>query len=155
MNYFDINEFKSNIKLGHRLLCLDIGLVKIGIALSDIKHISSSPFLTYNLKKQKFTTAKLLDMIKEENAFGIVVGYPLQMDGLPGKSCQMVEKFVQKHLSSLKQPIFFQDERLSTTAALKYLKEMDLTRKKQEEANDKLAASYILQTTLERLRIAQ
>ena len=155
MNFFDINEFKQQIKQGKRLLCIDVGMSKIGLALSDTIHISASPYLLINQKKQKFTSKLIKDIIEEENVLGLVVGYPLQMDGNKGKSCEMVEKFVNKYLMPLSQPIFLQDERLSTSAAMKYLKEMDLNRKKQEAINDKAAASYILQTTLERLRLVK
>jgi putative holliday junction resolvase len=152
MIYFDILEFKKELSPQHRLLCLDVGMARTGYALSDKRKILATGYGVFHLKKQKFTTTALLDIIEKEESYGIVVGYPLQMDGTEGKSCDMVNNFIKKYLLCLDQPIFMQDERLSTSAVNRYFKEMDLTRKKQSQESDKAAASYILQTTLERLR---
>jgi putative holliday junction resolvase len=152
MIYFDILEFKKELSPNHRLLCLDVGMVRAGYAFSDKRKILATGHGVFNLKKQKITSSSLLDIMEAEESYGIVIGYPLQMDGTPGKSCAMVDKFISKFLLCLEQPIFLQDERLSTSAVNRYFKEMDLTRKKQSEGSDKAAACYILQTTLERLR---
>ncbi len=152
MIYFDILEFKKELSPSHRLICLDIGTVRTGYAFSDKRKILATGHGVFNLKKQKFTTSTLLDIIEQEESYGIVLGYPLQMDGTEGKSCDMVNKFIKKYLLCLDQPIFMQDERLSSSAVNRYFKEMELTRKKQSQESDKAAACYILQTTLERLR---
>ncbi len=152
MLYLNISDFKNQLKSNHRILCLDVGTVKIGCALSDKRRIIATGHSVFNLKKQKFTSKILQDIIDSEEVYGIVVGYPLQMDGMEGKSCVMVDKFITKYIISLNQPIFLQDERLSTSAVNRYFKQMELNRKQQEALNDKAAASYILQSTLERLR---
>jgi putative Holliday junction resolvase len=152
MIFFNIIEFKSQLKPDHRLLCLDIGLVRIGCALSDKRRILATAYCVFNLKKQKFTTKLLKDIIESEQSYGIILGYPLQMDGIAGKSCAMVDKFITKYLAVLDQPIFLQDERLSSSAVNRYFREMELSRKQQVQLSDKAAACYILQSTLERLR---
>lgn len=151
MIYLDVIEFKKMLKSNYRLIGLDIGKVRIGCALSDPRKILASPYTTFNLKKQKFTSNQLSDIINQEQSYGIVVGNPLQMDGEAGKSCEMVDKFIKKHLLPLNQPIFMQDERLSTSAVNRFFKEMELTRKQQSSINDKAAASYILQMLLDKI----
>lgn len=152
MIFLDLNEFKTQLKPSHRLLCLDIGMVRVGYALSDRDKRLASGRDVFNLKKQKFTIKNLSDIIDEDGVYGIVVGYPLQMDGERGKSCAMVDGFIKKYILPLNQPVFMQDERFSTAAVSRYFNEMELTRKQQSAVNDKAAASYILQTTLDRLR---
>ena len=74
------------------------------------------------------------------------------MDGDSGSACEMVDKFIKKYLLPLNQPIYLQDERLSSSAVNRYFQEMDLTRKQQAAINDKAAASYILQIVLDKLQ---
>jgi putative Holliday junction resolvase len=152
MIYFDIINFKNSLKPNHRLLGLDIGKVRIGYALSDPQRFLATGIGTFNLKKQKMSSALIKDIIDKEQVFGIVVGYPLQMDGTEGSSCEMVNKFITKYLTSLNQPIFMQDERLSTAAVGRFFQEMELSRKQQASINDKAAASYILQGALDKLQ---
>ena len=151
MIFADINEFKNSLKKHHRLLGFDVGGVRIGCALSDKGKIIAGGFEVINLKKQKFTIDYLKAIVEKQEVYGIVVGYPLQMDGFHGSSCAMVDEFVKKYLLPLGQPIFLQDERLSTSVVTKALKEMGLNREKQSLQNDKAAASYILQAVLDKL----
>lgn len=151
MIYHDIHEFQANLKKHHRLIGFDVGLVRIGCALSDKGKIIASGFEVINLKKQKFTIEHLKAIVEREEVYGIVVGYPLQMDGQKGTSCAMVDEFVNKYLLPLEQPIFLQDERLSTSVVTRALKEMGLNREQQSLQNDKAAASYILQAVLDKL----
>lgn len=151
MIIFDLIDFKKCLKPNHRLLCFDVGQVRIGTALSDPSHFLASSYTLINLKKQKLNVDLLKNIIKKEEIYGLIVGYPLQMNGEEGKSCLMVDKFIEKYLTPLNQPIFLQDERLSTSAVNRYFKEMQLTRKQQEDINDVAAASYILQIVLDRL----
>ena len=155
MIYSDITQFKSFLKVNCRLMGLDIGNVRIGCALSDPRRVLSFPHSVFNLKKQKFTIACLKDIIEKEEVYGIIVGNPLQMDGDSGSACEMVDKFIKKHLLPLNQPIYLQDERLSSSAVNRYFQEMDLTRKQQAAINDKAAASYILQIVLDKLQYIQ
>lgn len=151
MIIFDINEYKNFLKEGYRILCFDVGQVRIGTALSDTSQILATPYLLINTKKQKFTLASLKSIIDKENIYGIVVGNPLQMDGERGSACLMVDKFINKYLIPLEQPIFLQDERMSSAAVSRYFKDMELSRKQQVDLNDTAAASYILQIALDKL----
>lgn len=151
MIIFDINEFRKLLKNNFRLLGLDVGKVRIGSSLSDEGKIIAGSYKLFNLKKEKLKISNLQTIINKEKIYGIIVGYPLQMDGERGESCFMVDKFIQKYLLSLNQPIFLQDERLSTVAVGKYMKEMGLNRKQQSEKNDVASACYILQNVLDKL----
>jgi RNase H-fold protein (predicted Holliday junction resolvase) len=73
------------------------------------------------------------------------------MDGEKGDSCFMVDKFIEKFVLPLNQPIFLQDERLSTAAVGRFFKEMELTRKQQADRNDVASARYILQNVIDKL----
>lgn len=151
MIIFDISEFKKLLNDNMRLLCFDVGTVKIGTSLSDPSKTIANDYQLINLKKQKITNSFFSKLIEDQGICGIVVGYPLQMDGNEGNSCLMVKRFIEKYLIKLKLPIYLQDERLSTTAVNRYLKEMNFNRKKQEDKNDVAAASYILQIVLDKL----
>lgn len=152
MIFFDIIEFKKHLKDNYRIMGLDIGKVRIGCAVSDEQKFLSSGHGMFNLKKQKFNSLLIEEIISKEKIYGIVVGYPLQMDGEKGESCQMVEKFIQKYLSKINHPIFMQDERLSTSAVNRYFQEMELNRKQQSNLCDQASASYILQIVLDKLQ---
>jgi putative holliday junction resolvase len=148
MIFFDINEFSNHLKPGYRILGLDVGLVRVGVSLSDEGKFLATNYASFNLKKQKINFKEIFENNK---ICAIVIGYPLQMDGTEGKSCVMVHEFIKKHLLKLNSPIFLQDERFSTAAVQRYLKEMNFTRKQQVDLNDKAAASYILQAALDKL----
>lgn len=149
----DINGFRDLLKNGFRLLGLDVGRVRIGSSLSDEGKIIAGGYKLFNLKKQKLKTSEFQTIADREKIYGVVVGYPLQMDGSMGESCLMVDKFIEKYLIPLNQPIFLQDERLSTVAVGRYMKEMALSRKEQSEKNDVACACYILQNVLDKLHI--
>jgi putative holliday junction resolvase len=149
--FFDIIKFKQSLKPDFRVMGLDVGGVRIGCALSDKGQFLATGTKTFNLKKEKISSAVFADLCQKEQVYGIVVGYPIQMDGLPGKACEMVDKFIEKYLKPLNQPIFLQDERLSSSAVSRFLKEMQVDKQKQQGLTDKAAASYILQTVLDKL----
>ncbi|MEQ8366810.1 MAG: Holliday junction resolvase RuvX [Roseicyclus sp.] len=137
------------------LLGLDLGTKTIGVALSDRLLSSATPVET--VKRQKFTldAARLADIATSREIGGLVLGLPTNMDGTEGPRAQSTRAFA-RNLSRLPAfdslPIAFWDERLSTVAAEKALLEADTTRKRRAEVIDAVAASYILQGALDRLR---
>ncbi len=147
----EINEIKSHLKKGERLLGLDLGSKTIGLALSDIRLTIASPMET--IKRKKFTqdAERLLTIIKEQNVGGLVLGLPKNMDGSEGPRCQSTRQFAKNMAEKTNIPISFWDERLSTIAVTRTLIEADASRKRQGELVDKLAASYILQGVLDNL----
>jgi putative Holliday junction resolvase len=135
-----------------KLLGLDLGTKTIGVAISDGMRYSATPLET--IKRTKFTqdAVRLVELIAENNAVGIVLGLPLNMDGSEGPRVQSTRAFARSLAQKISIPIVFWDERLSTSAVTRTLIEADMRRDKRAEVVDKLAASYILQGALERLR---
>ena len=152
MIFEEIEAFAEAIKPHQPLIGLDLGTKTIGIAVSDALHLSATPIET--LKRIKFTSdaAHLLKMIAERNIGGIILGLPRNMDGSEGPRCQSTRAFARNFTKLCEVPIGFWDERLSTVAAEKALLEADTSRKRRAEVIDHVAASYILQGALDRLR---
>ena len=141
-----------NVAPGQRLLGLDLGEKTIGLALSDTSLSIATPMQT--LKRGKFAAdATALDIIIVAQGVGaLVVGLPLNMDGRDGPSAQSARAFGRNWVNRSPLPVVFQDERLSTSAVTRTLIEADASRKRRAEVVDKMAAAYILQGALDRLR---
>ena len=137
---------------GLRLLGLDLGEKTIGLALSDTLLSIATPMQT--LKRAKFgaDAAKLDIIISEQGVGGLVVGLPLNMDGSDGPSAQSARAFGRNWAARSSLPVVMQDERLSTSAVTRTLLEADASRKRRSDVVDKMAAAYILQGALDRLR---
>ena len=137
---------------GARLLGLDLGEKNIGLALSDTSRSIATPFGT--LKRGKFAAdaARLDNIISVEGIGGLVVGLPLNMDGSDGPSAQSARAFARNWAKHSEIPVILWDERLSTSAVTRTLIDADTSRRRRGEVVDKMAAAYILQGVLERLR---
>jgi putative Holliday junction resolvase len=137
---------------GNRLLGLDLGEKTIGVALSDRLLMVATPMET--LKRGKFAAdaARLDIIISEQGIGGLVVGLPLNMDGSDGPSAQSARAFGRNWVNHSPLPLAFWDERLSTMAVTRTLLDADASRKRRDEVVDKMAAAYILQGALDRLR---
>ena len=135
-----------------KLMGLDLGTKTIGVAISDGMRYSATPLET--IKRIKFTqdAERLLALITQHAITGIVIGLPLNMDGSEGPRVQSTRAFARSLAQKTSLPMVFWDERLSTSAVTRTLIEADMSRARRAEVVDKLAASYILQGALERLR---
>ena len=134
------------------LMGLDLGTITIGVAVSDSFQSVATPLETIKRKKFGLDADRLLDIAKGRAITGIVLGLPLNMDGSEGPRCQSTRAFARNLSTRTDLPIAFWDERLSTVAAERALLEADTTRKRRGEVIDHVAASYILQGALDRLR---
>jgi len=137
---------------GQRLLGLDLGENTIGLALSDTLLSIATPMQT--LKRGKFAAdaAQLDIIISAQGVGGLVVGLPLNMDGSDGPSAQSARAFARNWAARSARPLVLQDERLSTSAVTRTLLEADASRRRRDQVVDKMAAAYILQGALDRLR---
>jgi len=135
-----------------KILGLDLGTKTIGVAVSDGMRYSASPLET--IKRTKFTqdAERIIALVAENNAVALILGLPLNMDGTEGPRVQSTRAFARNLSQKLDLPIAFWDERLSTSAVTRMMIEADLRRDRRAEVVDKLAASYILQGALDRLR---
>ncbi|GAA6162676.1 Holliday junction resolvase RuvX [Pelagimonas sp. KU-00592-HH] len=134
------------------LMGLDLGTKTIGVALSDSFQTVATPMETVKRKKFGIDAARLLEIIDQRSVGAIVLGLPRNMDGTEGPRCQSTRAFARNLAKLTPIPICFWDERLSTVAAERALLEADTTRKRRSEVIDHVAASYILQGALDRMR---
>ncbi|MDE2135608.1 MAG: Holliday junction resolvase RuvX [Alphaproteobacteria bacterium] len=144
--------FKSALFPRTRLLGLDLGEKTIGLALSDTLLTIATPMET--LKRGTFTAdaAKLEEIIAGHGVGGLVIGLPLNMDGSEGPSAQSARAFARNFAARSPLPVALCDERLSTAAVTRTLLEADASRKRRAALVDKMAAAYILQGALDRMR---
>jgi putative Holliday junction resolvase len=134
---------------------LDLGEKTIGVAVSDATRTVANPLEL--IRRTKFTedVAALFKLMESREAGGIVIGLPVNMDGTEGPRCQSSRAFARNLLRIKDLPIAFWDERMSSMAVNRVLiDEADMTRARRAELVDKMAAAWILQGALERLRSA-
>ena len=137
-----------------RLLGLDVGTKTIGLALSDVTRSIATPYET--IRRTKFTSdAKILgDIVDKMEVGGLIIGLPINLDGSEGPRAQSTRAFARNLGKHIDLPMAFWDERLSTTAVERHLIEADASRKRRAEVVDRMAAAYILQGALDRLKRA-
>ncbi len=135
-----------------RLLGLDVGTKTVGMALSDVTRSIATPYDT--VRRTKFTAdAKTIRDAVETNGVGaLVIGLPLHLDGSEGRRAQSTRAFARNLAAHVEVPMVFWDERLSTAAVERHLIEADASRKRRIEVIDRMAAAYILQGALDRLK---
>jgi putative Holliday junction resolvase len=148
----DIAELRAALKPGTRLLGLDLGEKTIGIALSDTLLMVATPTVTLKRKRFVGDARKIEEIVAEAGVGGYVIGLPLNMDGSEGPAAQSARAFGRNMAARTTLPIAFWDERLSTVAVTRTLLDADASRQRRAEVVDKMAAAYILQGALERLR---
>ncbi|MFZ4605445.1 MAG: Holliday junction resolvase RuvX [Caulobacter sp.] len=155
MAILDLLDLPAALPAYAPIVGLDPGEKTIGVAVSDVTRTVASPLET--IEKVQFTrdAARLFQLMESRGAVGIVIGLPMNMDGTEGARAQS-NRALARNLLRLKDiPIAFWDERLSTAAVTRVLiEEHDVNRKRRAEVVDKMAAAWILQGALERLRNA-
>lgn len=146
------DDLQPDLPKRGRLMGLDLGTKTIGVAISDGVQYTATPHST--IKRKKFTqdAEQLLAIIADNEVVGIVLGLPLNMDGSEGPRAQSTRAFQRNLLQKTDLQIAYWDERLSTSAVTRTMLEADISRAKQAEVVDKLAASYILQGYLDSKR---
>ena len=135
-----------------RLMGLDLGTKTIGLALSDVERRFASPLRTITRGKFSDDAKSLIADIKHFEVKALVLGLPLLLSGEQGARAQSVRAFVRNFANVDPTPILLWDERFSTAAVERALIENDVSRAKRLEVIDEMAASYILQGALDRLR---
>ena len=136
----DIEDFKKSIGEKSRLLGIDPGKKRVGIAISDENKLVSTPLKT------------IIKIIKENNIKGIVVGNPINMDGSKGPSSQSAKDFAKNLSNTISIPIVMWDERLSSQAAFNLSSNLDINTSKKVEKLDQNAASFILQGAIDYIK---
>ena len=152
MIYDEIEDFAAALPGFTALAGLDFGDKTVGVAISDRMGTVATPLETIRRKKFTLAAARLAEIIAGRGIGGVVLGLPFNMDGSEGPRCQSTRAFARNLARQSDLPIGFWDERLSTVAAERALLEADTSRKRRAEVIDHVAASYILQGALDRLR---
>lgn len=134
-----------------RYLGLDLGTKTLGIAVSDKLGLIASPVVILRHDEDfDFLIVELKKIIDEKEVNEIVLGLPKNMNNTIGERGEMILKFKEKLESSFSLPIHLEDERLSTRVAESVLISADVSRKKRKQVIDKMAATVILQSYLDR-----
>ena len=144
-----INEFKNKLSSGSRLLGIDLGTKRIGIAISDYNQKVATPLQTLDKSKQGKLIDTLESIIAEYDIKGIIIGNPINMDGTYGKSSQSAKDIAINISNKIDIPVSLWDERLSTVGAFNLSSELDINVSKREKDIDKFAAAFILQGALD------
>jgi putative Holliday junction resolvase len=151
MIFTDFNQVNQALPKSGRLIALDLGTKRIGIALSDETRFLATPKLILNRLSNVQDFAKIKNFIAENSVVAIVIGHPFQMDGSPQPMTEFAEKFAKNFDEFLegKFPIFLFEERLSSSEAREF-NSSPLSRKKNKFIDD-IAASVILQHFIDSL----
>ena len=133
----------------NRIIGIDFGLSKVGIAISDPSGIISMPLETIRYKNQKELVEVLKKIALEKNVKTLVIGYPLNMNYKENNMTEIIDKF-KIVMENNDFEIYLEDERLSSQYAKKIMIQQDIKTGKNKEMVDLLSASIILQTYLDR-----
>jgi putative holliday junction resolvase len=132
-----------------RILSLDVGEKRIGMAVSDPLGMIAQQLETLQRKNEQDDFRRIKDIVKDREISEIVVGLPLNMDGTEGPKAEEINRFVEGLKKECDVSIKVWDERLTTREADRILREADVSRKKRKKLDDKLAAQLILQSYLD------
>ncbi|MDA8049488.1 MAG: Holliday junction resolvase RuvX [Rhodospirillales bacterium] len=155
MHVFNLAEMFSRLAPAARLLGLDPGARRIGLALSDVSLLLASPYGSLARRRLKENAAEITVLAAREGVGGLVVGWPLALDGEEGPAAQSARDWAGALAEATGLPVTLWDERFSTAAALRMLiEEADLSRKRRAEATDRVAAALMLQGALDAHRAA-
>ena len=128
-----LDELKDKLASNARLIGLDLGTKRIGIAICDDKRKIASPYKTIEYKNMDYLVNELKNIIKDNNIFAVIIGNPINMDGSFGKSAQSINdkaKVIEKELDLI---IAMWDERLSTSGAFNISSNLDINFSKKKK----------------------
>lgn len=137
-----------------RLVSIDLGEVRVGIATSDPGQMVASPAETLHVPRGKddATLDALVDAVARHDAAGVVVGYPKRLDGREGAAAARARTFADRLRDRTGLPVMLWDERFTTVEAERVLVGGDVSRAGRKEVVDRVAASVLLQSVLESQR---
>jgi len=132
----------------NRILGLDLGRARIGVAISDELHLLAHPLETIPANQQP--AARVEEIVRDKNVDHVVAGIPKRMDGQIGSAATEVLEFVEKLRAILPCPVVTWDERLTTVAAHRALRDAGKKTRQTRNYVDQVAAQMILQSYLDR-----
>ncbi|MBV8912023.1 MAG: Holliday junction resolvase RuvX [Acetobacteraceae bacterium] len=150
MALFNMAALRAQLQPGQRLIGLDPGSKMVGIALSDVGLMIASPYGALRRGKLRAMAAEISAIAREEGAGGLVIGWPLSMDGSVGPAAQAARDWGLALSEVVGLPAALWDERLSSSAVNRFLIEQaDMSRLKRAAVVDGMAAAYTLQAALD------
>ena len=135
-----------------RVLGIDFGDRSIGLAVSDKLHVTAQTLGRYRVKSKEEDKKYFKDLVKKYEISKIVIGFPLRMDGSSGTRVEKTKKFAQWLEKTIRLPIIFWDERLTTQQALKILSLQKIKIRRKKILKDQISAALILSSYLESKR---
>lgn len=142
----------DGIPLEGRLLGIDHGKVRIGLAISDPGQKFASPLATRQNQGEPLDRAFFRKLVKDEAIAGVIIGLPVHGDGRESRQSAVVRKFGEWFRSELGLPVAYFDERYTSTEAKEFLMAAGATKKSQKEKLDRVAAQILLKGYLESSR---
>lgn len=146
-------ELRASLDRNQRLLGIDPGSRIIGVALSDVNVSLASPYGSIKRGRLRDNAAEIVAIARKEGAAGLVVGWPLSMDGSVGPAAQAARDWAIALSDATGLPVALWDERLSSAAANRFLiQDADISRRKRGAAVDRLAAAWLLQAAIDSVK---
>ena len=144
-----IEELKKKQSETNRLIGSDLGSKRIGVSICDEKQSIATPLKTLNKTNAENLINELKIIIEENNIKGIIIGFPLNMDGTLSRSAQSVNDVSNNIDKALDVDVCLWDERLSTVGAFNLSSQLDISVSKREKNIDQNAAAFILQGAID------
>ena len=147
----DIEDFKKKLDKKSRLMGIDPGKKRIGIAISDENKIVATPYTTLIKNDYSKFILEIKEIIKHNNIKGLIIGNPINLDGSPSQSSQSAKDLAINLSKDVTKNITLWDERLSSRGAFNLLSNLNINSSKKIKKLDENAAQFILQGALDYL----
>jgi putative Holliday junction resolvase len=147
------NDGSARLSLQRRVLGLDVGARRIGVAVSDPLGITAQGLETIQRKNKRSDLEHLEKVIRQYDVSEIVVGYPLRMSGAEGRQSDKMQLFAEDLRRHFPVPVHLWDERLTSAQANRVLRETEMSIRRRAEVVDQMAAVLILQNWMEARRV--
>jgi putative Holliday junction resolvase len=144
----------TEVSIVARILAVDYGEKRIGLAVSDELGITASPLMTLVRRSDDETVRQIAQLASKLRVTQIVIGLPRRTDAQEGEMERKVKAFAEKLRQAVSVPVVLFDERFTTRIAEQVLLEADLSRRKRKQVRDRLAAVILLQSFLEAQRMS-
>ena len=135
-----------------RVMALDVGGRRIGVALSDTRRVLASPLTTLRAEPRERALAEVAKLVREYEVCELVVGLPLTLGGEVGPQARLIQQFAEQLQAQLAVPVRMFDERLTTVAAERMMVDLGMKPEQRKARIDEVAASIILQDFLDSIR---
>ena len=145
----DIEDFKKKLDKKSRLMGIDPGRKRVGIAISDENKIIATPYTTIIKNKYSDFVKEIIKVVEENQIKGIVIGNPINMDGTQSQSSQSAKDLAINLSKDITENVTLWDERLSSQGAFNLSRKLDINTSKKVKKLDENAAQFILQGALD------